>query len=196
MNLYLFLTLLLSLLNFHTCKSQDDSFLNFEKYHSQEDLTSLFDKLVKQYPNHARVGSIGKSSKGKDLKYIEISHNVLEDSPLRPKVKLVGNMHGDETVGREILIYFAQYLLHSYDTNTTTQEIINNTRLYILPTMNPDGFEIATEGSCDNSPGRSNGNRVDLNRDFPDQFQSEQELQASNQQPETMSIMQWIENNK
>jgi hypothetical protein len=38
--------------------------------------------------------------------------------------------------------------------------------------MNVDGFEAAEEANCDPDPaiGRVNGNMVDLNRDFPDQF--------------------------
>ena len=41
---------------------------------------------------------------------------------------------------------------------------------HILPSMNPDGFERATEGQCeggDLKSGRTNSNAKDLNRNFP-----------------------------
>ena len=58
-------------------------------------------------------------------------------------VKMVANMHGNEPVGREVLVHLAKYILR-FD-----REILETTDLYILPTMNPDGFDRAFEGRCD-----------------------------------------------
>ena len=72
-----------------------------------------------------------------------------EEELLRPKVKLVGNMHGNEPVGRELLIHLAKYLLHSKrDGDARASGILRSTDLYILPTMNPDGFGRGQEGRC------------------------------------------------
>ena len=65
--------------------------------------------------------------------------------PLKPMFKYVGNMHGDETVGRQVLIYLAQYLVTQYRSNPRVARLLDNTEIYIMPTMNPDGFEVISD---------------------------------------------------
>ena len=169
----------------------------FDHYHHHDEMIKLFNDLAKTYPKYARVGSIGKSVKGKDLIYIELTHNVASETPNRPKVKYVGNMHGDETVGRELIIYLAQYLLYTHDeSNSRAHKILENMRLFLMPTMNPDGFEMSKEGVCQTGSGghRSNANGCDLNRNFPEQFKSHLSRDCGIQ-PETKAMMEWIKNN-
>jgi murein tripeptide amidase MpaA len=39
--------------------------------------------------------------------------------------------------------------------------------LHIIPTLNPDGAEIATAGQCTGEHGVTNGQNIDLNKNFP-----------------------------
>src|SRR5690606_35916709 len=98
-----------------------------------------------------------------------------------PEFKYVGNMHGDEAVGRELLINFVGLLLDQYGTDARITRLVDTTRIFILPSMNPDGFENAR---------RANNNGVDLNRDFPDQF-NDPDPSPIGRQPETQAIMNW-----
>lgn len=110
-------------------------------YTHYEDLRRLFDSLARRYPNLARVHSIGKSVEGRDLLVLEISENVGQRSPGEPMVKYVANMHGDEAVGRQLLIILGQYLLDRYGKDDRITRLVNQTDIYLMPSMNPDGFE-------------------------------------------------------
>jgi len=71
---------------------------------------------------------------------------------LRPEVKYIGNMHGNEVVGLEVLLYLIEYLLTS--NNTQVYQLMNQTRIWIMPSMNPDGLSNSIYGDCSSTTGR------------------------------------------
>jgi len=144
------------------------------------------------------------------MAYIKISKNVNKRDHLEPMFKYVANMHGDEAVGRQMLIYLAHYLLQNYGRNPRVTRLVNNTEIYLMPSMNPDGYEISNPGCSTfgglgglfgftGRSGRNNGNNVDLNRDFPKQFDERQDVDTRTlergRQPETKNMMRWIKRN-
>lgn len=139
-----FLVLITSFLNPCAPKSiveDDESFLDPPKYTHYEDLVKLFDQLVKTYPDLARVQSIGKSVEGRDLLVLQITNGVLDPNPRRPSFKYVANMHGDESVGRQLVVYLAQYLLANFGKDDRVTKLVNMTDIHLMPSLNPDGFE-------------------------------------------------------
>ncbi|TWW58545.1 carboxypeptidase Z isoform X2 [Takifugu flavidus] len=154
-------------------------------YTSNAQMYSLLKRTAAKCSHISHVYSIGRSTEGRDLLVIEFTNNPGQHELLEPEIKLVGNMHGNEVLGRQLLIYMAQYLCSEYLLgNQRIQTLINTTRIHILASMNPDGYELAaSEVEDSNDPelsnqeghllngwtnGRTNAQSIDLNRNFPD----------------------------
>uniref|UniRef100_A0A8D0GBD1 Carboxypeptidase Z n=1 Tax=Sphenodon punctatus TaxID=8508 RepID=A0A8D0GBD1_SPHPU len=147
------------------------TFIQFT-HHSYAQMVRVLKKTASKCSHIATTYSIGRSFEGKDLFVIEFSANPGHHELFKPEVKYIGNMHGNEVAGRELLIYLAQYLCSEYLLgNPRIQALVNNTRIHLLPSMNPDGYELAAEeGAGYNgwTNGRQTAQNLDLNRNFPD----------------------------
>ncbi|EDO41722.1 predicted protein, partial [Nematostella vectensis] len=161
------------------------------KHHNYDETLSFLKELHGQFPNITRLYSIGKSVEGRDLWVIALSSTPNKHEPGKPEFKYIANMHGNEVVGKEVLLTFAKYLCDNYKKDDEVTKALDTTRVHLLPSMNPDGYELAFKG--DNRKnwiiGRSNSKNVDLNRNFPDQFFKSS---TGEPQPETKAVMKWI----
>ncbi len=84
------------------------------KYYNYDQLTDLLKSLAQKYANIANLTSIGRSVENRELWVMRITRDPTADGPGKPKFKYVGNMHGDETVSRQVLIYLLEDLLEKY----------------------------------------------------------------------------------
>lgn len=119
-----------------------------------------------------------KTVQGRELWVIEFAKNPGQHTIGIPEFKYIANMHGNEVTGREHLLKLMDYMCEALtEGNEYTDDVIwliQNTRMHFMPSMNPDGYEIAArlprdeKGQKDWLKGRANANDVDLNRNFPD----------------------------
>ena len=77
-------------------------------------------------------------------------------------------------------------------------QLLNTTEIYLLPSLNPDGFARSYEGCgffsrwiMGGRNGRYNSQGVDLNHDFPVDL-NETTVSGGNRQPETFALIKWI----
>ena len=158
-------------------------------HHDNDALYNTMLEVANDCPSIARIYSIGKSVQNVDLFVIEMSDNPGVHEPGEPEFKYVGNMHGNEVTGRETLLHFMRDLCDRYGVDSDVTKLVDTTRIHILPTMNPDGYRIATETDDTYLLGRSNAHGIDLNRNFPDRF----DVTTGKVEPETEAVMRWLE---
>lgn len=155
---------------------------DIEGYPTFEDYEKSLRELHQKYPQITSLFSIGKSGADRSLWVLKISDSPEVDQMI-PEVKLISSMHGDEITGREVFIRFIAQLLADYSAgDVATKNLINNTELFFMPSMNPDGSMAKTRG---NSVG------ADLNRDFPDFSTADSIDSATGRQPETRAVMKF-----
>ena len=119
---------------------------------------------------------------------IKISDNPLIEED-EPEFKYVSTMHGDEAISLEMTLYLIDEILTGYGTEPSLTSLVDETEIWIVPLMNPDGLEAGT---------RYNANGVDLNRAFPEGAISDIGTiftdplgDLSGFEPEVAAIMQW-----
>ncbi len=141
-------------------------------YYTYDEMTVLLHSLAANYSDIMSLTSIGKTYEGRDLWMVKLSDHVGEDED-EPEVFFMGAHHGNEKPSYEVLIFFIQFIVDHYENKTSNvQEVINNTELYILPMVNPDGIETITRKNCAPNYGpfglqkKVTSIGVDLNRNY------------------------------
>jgi predicted deacylase len=150
-------------------------------YPSPEETASELKSITDKFHELAKMFSIGKSVKGRDLWVIKLSKNVNIDDG-RPEFKYIANMHGDEIVGREMMVKLIKDLLVNYGKDPVITNLLDRAQIYIMPSMNPDGAANVTRG---------NAKYIDLNRDFPDFTTADNKDITDGRAPETQAVMNW-----
>ena len=135
----------------------------------------------RRYPDICKRIQVGTSVQSRPLWALLITDSIdIEEA--EPEVKFIGTMHGDEVTGLEMEMEMIEDILYGYQAgNDTMQFIVNNTELYFMPLMNPDGM-------ANNS--RFNANSVDLNRNFPEGT-FYQVNDPALEEPEIAAVMIW-----
>ncbi|KAM4636038.1 inactive carboxypeptidase-like protein X2 [Discoglossus pictus] len=142
------------------------------RHHNYKEMRQLMKVVNEMCPNITRVYNIGRSHEGLKLYAMEMSDNPGEHEVGEPEFRYMAGAHGNEILGRELILLLMQFLCQEYQAgNQRIKRLITNTRLHFLPSINPDGYEKAAELGSELggwSLGRWTSDGIDVNNNFPD----------------------------
>lgn len=140
------------------------------------EMLAHLDSMAAQFPHLIMQRDTipgGVSIEGRPIYWTRISNNP-QITQEKPRVLYTGLTHAREPGSMQQMLFFMYYLLENYDSDAEVSRLVDNTELYFVPCMNPDGY-IYIETTNPNGGGmwrknrRDNGNGtmgVDLNRNY------------------------------
>ena len=136
-------------------------------YHSYAEVITMLTDM--EASGVAQTYNIGTSVEGRDIWAVRISDNPALDED-EPSVLFVGCHHAREWISVEVPLYLGKYLTDHYATDPEIESLVDNQQIWIVPVLNPDGYEYSrnTDRSWRKNR-RYNGNNkygVDLNRNY------------------------------
>ena len=122
--------------------------------------------LTEGMPDSSTTPSIG----GNGIKWVKISDNPNTSTEGEAQILYTSIHHAREPASLSQLIFYMWYLLENYSSDPEIKSILDNTELYFVPVVNPDGY-LYNEKTDPSGGGfwrknRHNGYGVDNNRNY------------------------------
>ncbi len=139
------------------------------QYQSYQESLDFLDTMQKKYPNLIEVIKIGTTYEERDIVLVKISQDVAKADE-KPAMLFTGTVHAREWIGNELALKFIEYIAQNQHIDPSLQKSLNDATLYMVPCLNPDGFEYSRKHfSFWRKNRRKNADGtigVDLNRNF------------------------------
>ncbi len=109
-------------------------------YLDHEEMIAAIREIAGRKPQIARIFSIGQSYEGRELWAARVSDRVEVDED-EPEVLFDGGMHGREHMSTEMAVALFRTLVDGYRADGRITELVDETEITILFSLNPDGSE-------------------------------------------------------
>ena len=142
-----------------------------------QEMLDQLDSMHAKYPNlisdRLQIDTC-HSIEGRPIYWMRISNHPDSDQTLKPQILYTALHHAREPAGLTDMLYYMWYLLENYNNSTEVKALVDNTEMYIIPCVNPDGY-IYNQTTNPNGGGLWRKNRrlnadstygVDLNRNY------------------------------
>lgn len=145
-------------------------------YPDYSEIEERLEDMNHTYPALCSLNSIGRTYEGRTIWALKISDNPEIEEEDEPDVLIMGAHHAKELISAMVPLMFAESLLENYSTDPEIRQEVDSTEIWIIPVVNPDGYQYAVDGHLDwrknrrpidaDGDGIVDGIGVDLNRNY------------------------------
>lgn len=128
---------------------------DIDGYRSYSQMVADLENYQNTYPNLCQMTDLGPTygvlyQQQGMTNYNDFDHHVyafkvsdnVQSEEDEPNVYFFGMHHAREPLSMEVSMYVLNHLLTQYATDTEIQNLINNTQIWFIPAVNPDGYKI------------------------------------------------------
>jgi carboxypeptidase T len=146
-------------------------------FYRYQEMLLMLDAMQQKYPDlisiRVPISDTLKTHQGRPVFWVRMSDNPMQNES-EPEVLYTALHHAREPNSMSQMLFYMWYLLENYATNPEAKYILDNTELYFVPCVNPDGylrneFEAPDGGGFWRKNMRDNDDGtfgVDLNRNY------------------------------
>jgi carboxypeptidase T len=133
----------------------------FSEYRDYDAITAHLRHLVALAPDRATLHMIGASIEGRPLWAIRIGN-----APAATPFLINGTQHAREWISSMVTTCIADRVLRDADRDPAIRAFIDRTTLWVVPVVNPDGYQYSWSGRRYWRKNRRGTHGVDLNRNY------------------------------
>ncbi|GFG39900.1 hypothetical protein Cfor_09069, partial [Coptotermes formosanus] len=111
--------------------------ISFDRYYRHSEINAYLEELAEKFRDLVTLESIGRSYEDRDMVVIKISSG---GNGTRPVVLVDGGIHAREWIAPAMTLYIINQLVEN---NTANGALTDAVDWYILPVLNPDGYEFS-----------------------------------------------------
>ncbi|MEN3002228.1 MAG: M14 family metallopeptidase [Armatimonadota bacterium] len=115
----------------------------FSRYLPLQEVYAVMRSLAEQNPHLVQLLQIGRSIEGRPIYALRLTKDPRRARVYRhrPQVVLNACQHAREWITVAVALYLAHRLCAEYGIDTRVTELLQRTEVYIVPVVNPDGYE-------------------------------------------------------
>lgn len=136
-----------------------DFFAEFKDFTA---ISSHLELLAAEAPSLARLEAIGGSVEGRPIWALRIGTGAADTTPML----INGTQHAREWISAMVTTCVADRIVHGHAKDPQIRALLDNTTLWVVPVVNPDGYQYSWSSDRYWRKNRRGTHGVDLNRNF------------------------------